>query len=258
MLTCGSSDYIWLAEKDIYELTRVIAEVNQGRTLFITSTGFWDPHTVRDFLAFADEVGVDAVKVQISLLFPPSGSVFKGFFDFIQDASEIPLVVFYNPLGHSRFIAADLLDVIVELAARPNVIGVKNDGDQSSDYYALIRSTVHEQFAVISGGLMRNFLFGYPFGSPAYLCAIAPYRPDIAHQFHVHMLDGCHDGAVAIVEKYEDPVMNIAKKVNWQVLMRAAIHMQGFYPNCNPGGTTDASQSEIDTAKTFFAETFDL
>ena len=78
---------------------------------------------------------------------------------------------------------------------------------------------------------MRNFAFGYKFGSPAYLCPIAPFRPAIANEFYQLLVDGDDDGAWELVFKYEEPFLNWAVDKNWVGVMKSTIQLLGFYPN---------------------------
>ena len=41
---------------------------------------------------------------------------------------------------------------LTELAKRPEVVGIKNDGHPFYAYYDIIRATADENFAVVSGG----------------------------------------------------------------------------------------------------------
>ena len=108
---------------------------------------------------------------------------------------------------------------------------MKNDGDQFYTYYDLIRQTRDLGFGVISGGQMRNFAFGYPLGSPAYLCTVAPFRPDIANAFHNALVNGDAAGAWDLVYRYEEPWLQWAIKHNWLASIKAAIQLKGLYPN---------------------------
>ena len=104
----------------------------------------------------------------------------------------------------------------MELAQRPHIIGMKNDGDQFYTYYDLIRRRrAISASGVISGGQMRNFAFGYPLGSPAYLCTVAPFRPDIANAFYHALTSGDAAGAWDLVYRYEEPWLQWAIKHNW-------------------------------------------
>ena len=225
LLTYGSSEFAGLSDEEIWQLTRTVASANAGRSLFITSTGFWKPAITRDFLKHADAVGADAVKVQISPWLPKTREVLVGYFDLIEDVSDIPLLLW--GVASPPFPVA----VAAELAQRPNIVGMKNDGDPFYDYYDLIRSTREQGFGVISGGQMRNFVFGYQIGSPAYLCPIAPFRPDIALQFYHLLVEERYDQAWQMVFRYEEPWLKWAINHEWLSVMKSTVQLQGLYPN---------------------------
>ena len=227
LLTMGSSELYNLTSEEIWKLTAEVAEGVGGRSLFIASTGFWPSAESGEFLKHCDRVGVDAVKVQISTWMQPTQEVILGYFDLIQEASDIPLLSW----------SADPpipVDVVAQLAQRPQLVGMKNDGHPFYDYYELIRATMGKNYGVISGGQMRNFMFGYPIGSPAYLCPIAPFRPDIALEFYGALADGRNDKAWNVVFNYEEPWMREAGKLDWLQSIKSALRLYGLYPNNRP------------------------
>ncbi len=228
LLTYGSSEFYCMSDEELWELTASVAEANAGRSLFIASTAFWKPAKARDFLKHADAVGADAVKVQIHTGFPRTREMMERYFDQIEGA-DIPLLLWST--REPRFPT----EVVSLLAERPNIVGMKNDGDAFTDYYDLIRATREQQFGVISGGQMRNFVFGYQIGSPAYLCPIAPFRPDIPLQFYEILIKGDLDGAWQMVFRYEEPWMQWAIDRNWHCVLKSAVQLQGLYPNNRMG-----------------------
>lgn len=228
LLTYGSSEFTSLSDEEVWKLTATVAQANAGRSLCIASTGFWKPAKARDFLKHADAVGVDAVKVQIHPWLPKTREVLVRYFDLLESASDMPLLLW----GHAP--PPFPVEVAAELAQRPNIVGMKNDGDPFYDYYDLIRATKGQDFAVISGGQMRNFVFGYQIGSPAYLCPIAPFRPDIALAFYHLLVEGRYDEAWQMVFRYEEPWLQWAteeRSRSWLAVMKSAIQLQGLYPN---------------------------
>ncbi len=251
LLTAGSSEYASLSAEDIWEVTATVGKANDGHTLFITSTGFWKPAQTRDFLQHADAVGADAVKVQINTAFPMTIDLLGRYFDQIEDACDIPLLLW--TLTTPRFPT----EVAVELAQRPNIVGMKNDGDPFYDYYDLSRGTRDAGFAVISGGQMRNFAFGYPLGSTAYLCPIAPFRPDLAFEFYNHLVAGDADAAWQDVFRYEEPFLKWAIDHNWLGVMKSTIQLQGCYPNNLLGPPNPPPAPDLlDTVKAKLEELF--
>ncbi|MCZ6680613.1 MAG: dihydrodipicolinate synthase family protein [Candidatus Poribacteria bacterium] len=239
LLTYGSSEFASISDDELWELTATVAEANAGRSLCIASTGFWKPAKTREFLKHADAVGADGVKVQINPWLPKTREVIIGYFDLIEDATDIPLLLW--GVAPPPF----PIEVVAELAQRPNIVGMKNDAHPFYDYYDLIRATGDQNFGVVSGGQMRNFVFGYQIGSPAYLCPIAPFRPDIALQFYNLLVEGRIDQAWQMVFRYEEPWLKWATDHNWLAVMKSTVQLQGLYPNNLPAPPNPAPPSSL-------------
>ncbi len=237
LLTYGYSQFAWLSDDDIWRLTADLAGVIAGRCVFIASTGWWPPKQCREFLKHADGAGVDTVKVQINpwLIMPggtdEKGAFFRKYHDTIQDAATIPLTLWCNYFGTP----AVPVDVIAEMAKDPQIIACKNDDHPFYYYYDLIRATRDEDFAVISGGQMRNFVFGYQVGSPAYLSAVVDFRPENALEFYDLLVAGRIDDAWQWVYRYEEPCFKLWMPLKSHRWIHAVMEMHGLYPNRLPG-----------------------
>lgn len=225
LLTYGSSEFAALSAEEIWKLTELFARTVAGRSLFVTSTGYWSIDECRRFLRHADAAGADAVKVQINPWLGQEREVLVGYFDAIRGAAGIPLLL-WGAWPDPYPIAA-----VRELAARDEVVGIKNDGDPFYAYYDLLRATADERFAVISGGQMRNFMFGHPLGGAAWLCTVAPFRPDLALRFYGHLQAGEVEAAWGMVERYEDRWLPVAVQHGWLESVKAAMELHGLVPN---------------------------
>lgn len=224
LLTYGSSEFMSLTDDEIWALTARVGRAVAGGSLFIASTGWWPPARCREFLQHAEASGADAVKVQIHPWMGTRREVLLGYFDAVQDATSLPLLVWGNwPSPYP-------VDVVAELARRPQICGIKNDGDPFYVYYDLLRATRDQDFAVISGGQMRNFAFGYPLGSPAYLCTVAPFRPDVALRFYGALVAGQAQQAWDMVFRYEEPWLKLAEELSWLPCIKSALQACGLYP----------------------------
>lgn len=225
LLTYGSSEFAALSAEEIWKLTELFARTVAGRSLFVTSTGYWSIDECRRFLRHADAAGADAVKVQINPWLGQEREVLVGYFDAIRGAAGIPLLL-WGAWPDPYPIAA-----VRELAARDEVVGIKNDGDPFYAYYDLLRATADERFAVISGGQMRNFMFGHPLGGAAWLCTVAPFRPDLALRFYGHLQAGEVEAAWGMVERYEDRWLPVAVEHGWLESVKTAMELHGLVPN---------------------------
>jgi len=245
LLTYISSYFMWLTRDVHRRLTAALAEEIAGRALFISSTLWEAPAECRDFIQFADRVGVDIVKVQTNpwFRFPPHQQVrtIRGYFDAIVDASDMPLLLW------SARESVYPVELVAELADRKNIIGVKNDGEQFDYYYDLLRATEHKQFAVVSGGFMRNFFFGVRAGSPAYLCPIAPFLPSVALTFYDHIANERFDDAWDMVQSYERPWVHKTRELDLRTSMHSVYFLYGLYPSNRvpaPGASHTSDQVE--------------
>ena len=239
LLTYGSSEFAALTEEDVWKLTEVVGRANAGRSLFIASSGWWPARKTRRFLAHAEAAGADAVKIQIHVWFPKTKECYLPYYDALEGASALPLLIW----GHSP--PSVPLEVITALAQREYVVGIKNDGDPFYEYYDMIRATRDMHFAVVSGGQMRNFMLGYPLGAAAYLCPIAPFRPDIALEFYRCLTEDRFRDAWQMVFRYEEPWLKAALGVDWLFAMKTAIRAQGVnYPNPNPASVKIKNPAE--------------
>lgn len=242
LLTYGSSEFGWLSDETLWKLTAELAQEIDGRSLFISSTSWWTPADCRDFLRMANDAGVDAVKVQInpwvvSMTDLSKKELIVRYFDEIE-GEEIPLLLWAHPLGPFP------IEAIRELAKRPLIVGMKNDDDPFYYYYDAIQATREENFGVVSGGLMRNFMFGYPVGSTAFLCPITPFLPPVALRFYRSLVQGDVQEAWSIVHQYEDPWLEGAQKVGWLRGIKSALYLYGLFPNDRFGNPDSSGTPE--------------
>ena len=83
---------------------------------------------------------------------------------------------------------------------------------------------------------MRNFVFGYQIGSPAYLCDVVDFRPDIPLRLHELLKNQHIDEAWELVNRYEEPQLKIAQSVGYDRWIHAVMEMYGLFPNRIPAG----------------------
>lgn len=231
LLTYDSSEITNLTEKEVFDLTKSIADVNQKRAVFISSTPFWWLKKSMDYIHFAAETGVDAVKIQVNPRIRISEDELVNYVNTIAEQSSIPIFTWSGTKpGFSK-------PMIQKLAAIPKVVGIKNDSDPFDDYYNYIRNGSSD-FVVMSGGQMRNFVFGYQFGSQAYLCTISPFLPEIGLKFYKNLCEYAYDSAVDIVCKYEEPLLALLKKSSpgWLQVIKTLLFLSGHFKTnlCRP------------------------
>ena len=245
-MATGSSEFASLSEEDVWRLTAEVAAVTSGRAVYIAGTGRWKASKCREFLAHADSVGADAVRVQVDPAIRDLPDVYIGYFDRIAGASDIPLVLEDG---------APPVSMGAELAKRSNVAGAMIHDMEA--YLDLTIATADEDFSTICAGRMRYMIYAYQVGSPAFQCGIAPFRPDIAIEFYGHLESGRYDEAWQMVFRYEDPWFEGALQVDWLHAIKGAIHLRGLYPTarrCPPW--PDAPPETIATVRRVLEDIF--
>lgn len=228
MLTYGSTEFMSLTEAEIWRLTEDVAEAAAGRSLVIAATDWWKTTKCRGFLKHADRVGADVVMVEMHPWLDKTPKLVLDFFDQIQDVCDIPLLAWADKPGQFP------VEVVPELAKRPQVVGMKNDGHPLFECYDYIRAAPDQDFVVICAGQMRSFMFGYQVGSPAYLCTIGFFRPDISLEFYDLLVAHRYDDAWQMVFRYEEPWMRCMGRMPWGDVMRSSLHLHGLYPHNRP------------------------
>jgi dihydrodipicolinate synthase/N-acetylneuraminate lyase len=96
----------------------------------------------------------------------------------------------------------DLLLRIIEVY--PQFIGIKNDTDDEYLQTAYLHAAP-EEFAVITGGMMRPFVLGSQFGQRCYADIFAMFQPEISLRFFSFIEHGQIADAVQIIKRYEMP-----------------------------------------------------
>ena len=117
---------------------------------------------------------------------------------------------------------------IQRLAKIPGVVGVKCHAELYG-YYDFIRATPRDRFAVLSAGQMKHFLFGYLIGSPAYLCPVTPFAPEIGLRFYDALRRGDLDQARAVIYEYEEPLLKVTIPLGYPNAYKSGLNLLGIY-----------------------------
>jgi dihydrodipicolinate synthase/N-acetylneuraminate lyase len=229
LLTYGSSEYAALCDEEVYELTKVIASANGGRSVFVAATKCWTAQKSIEYIEYAGKCGAQSVKVQ-----PPyyackvDQSKLAEYYKQISDAVDMPLWAYSMPVaGNHPGITPQTWHRIVEECS--NVYAMKNDGDMIYGQYNLIRNA-GEKAMVVSGGQMKTVLFGWQLGAKSYLCPVAPVFPKEALLFTDYMQKGMNEEAIQVIHRFEDPMIDICEDIDWLVMIKGMLYCAGHFP----------------------------
>lgn len=217
-LTYGDSELGFLSEAEIEAVIRTVAGQARGRSLVIGGTGQWWTERTIAFINRVEDSGVDAINVHVGDLPRNEDEVYDTFREY-DERTQLPL------LTASRKYS---LELMVRLAQLPKVIGEKCH-EELYNYHKLCRATKPYDFAVLSAGLMKHFLFGYFAGSTAYLCAVAPFAPQVTLRFYHALTRGNYDRARDIVFEFEDELLKITGPLGYPHCYKSLLYLTGFY-----------------------------
>lgn len=217
-MTLGDSELDVLDDREIADVIRTVAKEAAGRTLVIGGTGPWWTGRSLELLKRIADSGVDAVNVHLSARTRADDDVVRAF-EEIAAKTALPVLGYENGASVAQ---------IERLAKIPGVIGVKCHAELYG-YYDFLRATPRDRFAILSAGQMKHFLFGYLFGSPAYLCPLAPFAPEVSLRFYEALTRNDLDKARAVINEFEEPLLKVTIPLGYPNAYKSALHLTGHY-----------------------------
>ena len=216
-LTFGDSEIRNLSEQEIEAVMRTVAVQTKNRSLVIGGTPHgWTGQTI-DFINRLEDAGVDAVNVH---LYTDDATDIMRALAEIAAKTRLPLVA-YEETKYS-------VDLVCQIAKIPGFVGMKCHSELYQ-YYDFIRETKNDDFQVLSGGQMKQFLFGYLVGSPAYLCPFAPFAPQVSLEFYEALKRNDVTVARKIIFDYEEPLLRITTPLDYPQAYKSALYLAGLY-----------------------------
>ena len=228
--TYGTSHYLSLGDREIDDLTAVVADVTRGRAVFIASTQFHWP--TRQCLAFAEHAarhGADVIKVQVDWRLRPAEDVVLARYRALAEGSPLPLLAY--ALGAAG--GGPSADLFRRLREVPQIVGMKNDaGDfyEQTVFLAAVRAA-GRRFEVITGGSMESFLHGHQFGQRTYAVALAMLAPAIVLGFDRALARGDRGEAVRIVRDVEQPFTAAISPLGHWAALHEGLRLLGHFPS---------------------------
>ena len=216
LLTYGDSELYNLTEQEVEAVTRTVAEQNRGRALFLGGTPHGWTRQLVDFINRVEDCGVDAMNVHH---YGKDEDEIHRALSQIADGTRLPLLAYEHNFS---------LDLVRKVAKIPRMVGMKCHAELYG-YYDFIRETRKDAFAVVSAGQMKHFFFGYPMGSPAYLCALTPFAPEVGVRFYDTMVKGSMEEARQMVFDYEEPLLKVTLALGYPQCYKSALYLQGLY-----------------------------
>jgi 4-hydroxy-tetrahydrodipicolinate synthase len=214
--TYGDGELYNLTEKEIEAVIRTVAKQAKGRTLVVAGTPQgWTGQTV-NFINRLEDSGVDAVNVH---LYSQDEDEMYRAYSQISEKTRLPLLAYESGLS---------VDAVKRIAQIPRFVGMKIHAELFR-YYGFIRETQKHGFSILSGGQMKHLLFGYLIGSPAYLCPLTPFAPQVGLSFFRALENGDYPEARRHVFEYEEPLLEYTIPLGYPACYKSLIYLAGYY-----------------------------
>jgi 4-hydroxy-tetrahydrodipicolinate synthase len=223
----STGEFYVMTLEEHHAVLNAVCEEARGRALVIAGAGHSGTMISSQLTAMAHEAGADAALICVPYyLYDGAEGVYQHYRTIARQNPDIGVVIYAN-----KAIMTDL-SILERLAQEPNIIGVK---DATGDY-GLYRDQCigfRDRLAIVSGGSMQHYLWGWLWGSQGFYAGIANFKPQVELDFIAHLEAGDLAAATRIVEEIELPFFKIALKLGWWRTLKATMDVYGL-----PGGNS--------------------
>jgi 4-hydroxy-tetrahydrodipicolinate synthase len=215
-----------LSYKEKAELFRSVGEVVRGRGKLICGTGTYSTAETLELTQAAEDAGADGLLVVTPYYNKPPQRGLAAHFTAVADATDLP-VMLYNIPGRTAIRIEH--DTLLELAAHPNIVAVK---DSTGDFQAVSKLITEspDGFEVYSGDDWATFGYACLGGVGVVSVASHLVGPEI-HRMHDLIATGDIPAARKIHESLT-PLFNALFITSNPIPVKAALQMLGR--GCGP------------------------
>jgi 4-hydroxy-tetrahydrodipicolinate synthase len=210
-----------LSFKEKAELFRAVGEAIRGRGKLVCGTGTYSTAETLELTQAAEDAGADGLLVVTPYYNKPPQRGLVAHFEHVADATDLPVILYNIPGRTATRIEHDTL---LQLAERPNIVGVK---DSTGDFQAISRliAEAPEAFEVYSGDDWATF--GYVCLGAVGVVSVASHL--VGPQMR-QMIELIETGDVPAARKiHEDlsPLFNALFVTSNPIPVKAALEMIG-------------------------------
>jgi len=234
MLSQAISEFQYLTEEEIAQVTKTVVEAAAGSATVLASTWQWWTGKAIEFAKYAEDIGADGLLV-IAPFWPYAeydpGVHNKGIYEHFKAVAEaVDIGIIFHDrwvLGYTGRRYTLSLSLVERIADIENVVGVK---EESGDCYRLfeILKRVGHKVAVIDDYGKMSFLLTSQYGSPAYISGVGQFAPKVALQFWKHLKKGEMAQARRLAVEVVLPFDLKGLEFGWLATIKAAMELCGL------------------------------
>nr|XP_045625355.1 4-hydroxy-2-oxoglutarate aldolase, mitochondrial-like [Procambarus clarkii] len=224
----SNGEYVYLTREERVELVKRVREFlpRNSDKLILAGSGC---ESTRDTISMTQNMaaaGADAVMVVTPNYYKGSmkDKALHAHFTAVADNSPVPIILYSVPV----FTVIDLgLDVIVDLANHPNIIGIKESSGDITKIGSIIQETKDADFNVMAGSA-SYLLATLQIGGVGGVCALANVLGEAVCELHRLTVNGNITDAVQLQKKLIAPNSAVTKTFSIAGL-KQVMDWRGFY-----------------------------
>lgn len=221
----SNGEFVVLTPEEKRRLISAVCELAEGRKPVVAGTGCESTKETVALNQYAAAAGAAAVLVISPNYYKRSmtDALIQKFYLEVAEASPIPVILYNMPSNSGINLSSKL---VIELAAHPNIIGVKDSSGNIVQIAEIIQNTPHD-FSVFAGS--ASFLYpSLALGAAGGTLALANVLPDECARIQELVESGKHEEA----KKLQLGLLEINDAVTsrWGISgLKAALELRGLY-----------------------------
>jgi 5-dehydro-4-deoxyglucarate dehydratase len=214
LLTPGDSQFDFLTDEEVAELTRLLVEQVRGRALTVAATRRWWTGQAVEFARFCRDLGVDVLMV-----LPPDPSPPRGRIDHYRAVAAVMPVMLVGFPGY------DILDGLLDV---PNICCFKEDG--TLEYAIRTLRRYGERWRIMTGGSLWRHYAEWPYDCRAFMCCYSSFAPSVAQRYWSAVQNGDETRARELLTRVDGPFFDLHGTFpgGIQAVWRGALELNGI------------------------------
>ncbi|HHV65633.1 MAG TPA: 4-hydroxy-tetrahydrodipicolinate synthase [Peptococcaceae bacterium] len=222
----SNGEFVVLSPEEKRQLITAVCEMVNGQKPVIVGTGSESTKETVELNEYSAKAGAAAALVLSPNYYKRAmnDTLLRNFYIEVADKSPIPIILYNMPANSGINLSAKLIS---ELAAHPNIIGVKDSSGNIVQIAEIIKNTRNLDFAVFAGS--ASFLYpSLALGAKGGTLALANIMPNECAEIQELVEAGKHTEAKELQLKLLD--INNAVTARWGVSgLKAALDLIGLY-----------------------------
>lgn len=164
--------------------------------------------------------GITAVAATTPYYFPAPPVMLERHYTALADASPVPLLLYNIPQNTHVALTADAVE---RLAIYPNIVGIKDSGEDVDLFDELLRLRT-DDFAVLQGSRQPETAALYRAGSDGFVAGVENVVPGVMRELMAAVDAGDTDAEEAAVARIAS-VSRVLAEGNWLAALKVAVAM---------------------------------